>query len=116
MAAMSLFRDIRRRARGMVPQILAGGLVFYFAYHAIQGERGINSWIDLREDMTAAQGRLAELEGQRLDLENKVRRLSRDNLDPDLLEERARVLLNYGRAGEVIVMLPAGTDGHAAGE
>ena len=106
MPAMSLLPDIRRRARGMVPQILAGGLVVYFAYHAIQGERGINSWVDLREDLTVAQERLTELEGQRLHLENKVQRLRRDYLDPDLLEERARLLLNYGRASEVVLMLP----------
>ena len=103
---MSIFRDIRRRAKGTAPQILAGALVAYFAYHAIQGERGINRWIDLKEDLRASEAQLAALEVERTQLDNRVRRLRRDNLDPDLLEERARLLLNYGYPDDIVVMLP----------
>ena len=43
---------------------------------------------------------------QRDELENRVARLSSASLDPDLLDERVRAMLNYSRQDEVVIMLP----------
>jgi cell division protein FtsB len=50
-----------------------------------------------------------ELDAQRAELERKVKLLRPDSLDPDMLEERAREVLNYTREDEVVVM--TGPDG-----
>ena len=42
---------------------------------------------------------------QRAELENRVQRLAAPRLDPDLLDERVRAMLNYARQDEVVIML-----------
>jgi cell division protein FtsB len=44
--------------------------------------------------------------GQRHELENRVQRLSNSGIDPDLLDERVRLMLNLARSDEVVIMLP----------
>ena len=46
--------------------------------------------------------------GQRHELENRVQRLSNSSIDPDLLDERVRLMLNLARSDEVVIMLPKG--------
>jgi cell division protein FtsB len=43
---------------------------------------------------------------QRGELENRVARLSSSSLDPDLLDERVRAMLNYADQDEVVIMVP----------
>ena len=43
---------------------------------------------------------------QRAELEHRVSLLRPDSLDPDLLEEQARRLLNFGFANEAIILTP----------
>lgn len=45
-----------------------------------------------------------DIKARRMELENKVNLLHPDSLDPDMLDERARVMLNYGLEGEIVVM------------
>lgn len=54
-------------------------------------------------DVAEAELRLASLTHRREDLENKVRRLSDDFLDLDLLDERIRDILGYARGDEIII-------------
>ena len=104
---MALYREIRNRARQVAPQVFAACLVAYFAFHAMQGDRGVNSWLELKQELVQAEGTEARLLAERQELAHRVSLLRPDHLDPDLLEERARVILNYGRPDEYIVLLPS---------
>ena len=101
---MALVRELRRRSRQVVPQVLLACTLGYFAYHTIQGERGVLAWLRLEKDLSVAEARATVLERERTNLQHRVALLRPDSLDPDLLEERARALLNYGAAGEVLVL------------
>ncbi len=103
---MSLVREIRLRARNALPQVLAASFVAYFAYHAIQGERGLNAWVHLTSELQTANALHQDLASQRQELEHRVNLLRRESLDPDLLEERARVVLNLGLPDEYVIFLP----------
>ncbi len=103
---MALLREIRVRARQITPPVLAACVVAYFGYHALHGERGFLAWRELRQDLAAAQAGAARLAGERARLELRVGLLRPDNLDPDLLEERANVLLGYGHEDDLIILLP----------
>ncbi len=37
-------------------------------------------------------------------MENRVRLLEPGSLDPDMLEERARLMLNYGHADDIVIL------------
>ncbi len=46
----------------------------------------------------------AELEEDRISLENRVKRLRPDSLDLDMLDERSRAVLAFGYKDEVIIV------------
>jgi cell division protein FtsB len=101
---MAMVREIRRRARQIAPQVLFACIAGYFAYHAVQGERGLLAYVQLQQQLDQAKAVDQELDSQRAELEQKVKLLRPDSLDPDMLEERAREVLNYTREDEVVVM------------
>jgi cell division protein FtsB len=101
---MAVVREIRRRARQIAPQVLAACLVAYFAYHAVQGDGGILAYLRIQKSLEHAEAVKAELTEQRARLERRVKLLRPDTLDPDLLEERARAVLNFAHARDVVVL------------
>ena len=102
---MRYIADIRTRAGRMVGPVLGFCAVLYFAYHAIEGDRGLLAWWQLRQELEASRLAAAEIEGRRLAAENRVKRLTPSSLDLDLLDERARLMLNLGRPDEAIVFI-----------
>ena len=107
---MALVSEIRKRVRKVAPPVVAACLVAYFAYHAVHGGRGLPAWTRLKADLAEAKATEMRLAAERATLERRIGLLRSDHLDPDLLEEQARRLLNYGRADEVIILLPKRPD------
>lgn len=103
-----LFSEIRRRAPSLIGPFLGACAVVYFAYHTVQGDRGLLAWWRLRHEISEAQTTLDRVQGQRDAMERRAGLLRPDSLDPDMLEERARVMLDAGRDDEVVVLLPKG--------
>ncbi len=103
---MAILTEIRVRARKILPTVLAASVVGYFGYHALHGERGFLAWRELKQDLSAARSVEAEVAAERARLDRRTALLRADNLDPDLLEERARVLLGYGHPGDLVVLRP----------
>jgi len=101
---MGLFKELRARARYVIGPVLGLSAITYFGYHVVHGERGLLAWWQLRERISSARKSLADIQGERAVLENHVRLLHPESLDPDMLEERARVMLNYGRADDIITI------------
>lgn len=89
--------------KGLLGPLIAFACVAYFIYHSIQGERGILSMFRLRQKLELVKAELNLLTSQRESLERRVQLLRPDNLDLDLLEERARAILNFARSDEVII-------------
>ncbi len=104
---MAILREIRVRGRKILPTVLAASVIGYFGYHALHGERGFLAWRELRRDLVAVQRVEAELAAERTVLDRRTALLRTDNLDPDLLEERARLLLGYGFSDDLVVLRPA---------
>ncbi len=102
---MTMLREIHRRARKIAPQVIAACLVGYFAYHAVQGERGLHARVQLQKDLEQAEAIAHDLAAERRAMERRVALLRPDSLDPDMLEERARQVLNFTRENEAVVFL-----------
>ena len=113
---MGLLHDIRRQARQIVVPVLSIASLAYFAYHAVQGDRGLLAWMALNQQLKQSHALADALAAQRAELENRVARLSSSSLDPDLLDERVRAMLNLARPDEVVIMLPpaAGSSGSSS--
>jgi len=100
---MGVLAEIRRRAADIVGPVLGFCVVGYFAYHSVEGDRGIVAWLRLQEQIHTAQAELEGLQAERVAVARRVALLRSDGLDLDLLEERVRAVLNYARPGEIIV-------------
>lgn len=101
---MGIVHEFKRRAGQIAGPVIGIIVVAYFTYHAVQGDRGLIALGKLRGTVSTLQAEVLDARAQRMDLERKVAALRQVSLDPDLLEERARVLLGYGYAHEVVVV------------
>ena len=75
--------------------MLAGLLIGYFAVNAYTGNRGLRARQDLDQQIAALTGELAEAKAERESWERRIKLLKSDSIDPDMVDERARQLLDY---------------------
>jgi cell division protein FtsB len=99
---MQALNAIRLRARVIIGPILGISLVVYFAYHLVQGDRGLIAWLRLTQQIDEAHMTLAQVQAERDPLAHRVS-LMRDRLDPDLLDETARSSLNLIGSDEIVI-------------
>lgn len=93
--------------------VIGMSVVAYFAFHAVQGDRGLIALGKLRGEVDQLQAQVLDVREERMELESRVHALRSDSLDPDLLEERARHLLGYGYADEAVVIAKPARVPHA---
>ncbi|HZU87628.1 MAG TPA: septum formation initiator family protein [Stellaceae bacterium] len=103
---MILKRELRRRAHQIVGPLLGMALTGYFAYNLVAGDRGLLAWMRLSRQLAAEQTTLAQERAERVALDLKVANLRPEHIDPDLLDERARAVLNLVAPDEIVVMRP----------
>ena len=103
---MAVLRELRAKARQILPTVLTVCVMGYFAYHSVQGERGYLALLRVEQELAEARLEEARLAAERARLERRVGLLRPDGLDPDMLGERARLLLNYGLEDEYVILLP----------
>jgi cell division protein FtsB len=102
---MALMTEIRRRAHLAVGPLLGAAAVAYFGFHMVQGDRGLIAWWHLNREIVKAEATLQRVAAERSDLAHRVALLRPGSLDPDLLDERVRAMLNLGRPDERIIPL-----------
>lgn len=99
---------IRRRWRAIVfPLILyavSGSVTSYFVWHANNGERGLKTKDENQARLQALNEELASLQSERKAWQLRVEMMRADNVDRDLLDEQARLIL--GRIGKSDLVLP----------
>ena len=103
---MGLFQEMRARARYVIGPVLGVCAVGYFAFHVVHGDRGLIAWWDIKQRVAAAKQTLAVAHAERQTLERRVRLMNPGSLDSDMLEERARLMLNYGYPNDIIILEP----------
>lgn len=101
---MGLITEIRARARFVVGPVLGICAVGYFAYHVVHGDRGLIAWWNINQRVAAAKEAATQTTGERQDMEKRVRLLNPASLDPDMLEERAMLMLNYGYKDDIVIL------------
>ena len=99
---MLVVNAIRQRARVIVGPVLGISLVAYFAYHLVQGDRGLLAWMRLSQEIRKAQTTLAQIKAEEAPLAHHAA-LMRARIDPDLLDEEARQTLNLNGRDEIVI-------------
>jgi len=84
---------------------VAALIIGYFGLSAYTGAHGLKAKQDLTQQQTSLMADIERTRAERIELERKVSLLRADNLDPDMLDERARAMLNYLHPRDLTLML-----------
>ena len=94
------------RPRQILAPVIFATVFGYFGYHLVNGDRGLLAMVNLQREVLVAEQNLAEAETTRKIWERRVAALRNYSLDQDMLDERARVLLNFSRKDDTIIFTP----------
>jgi cell division protein FtsB len=103
---MTVLREMRRRARVLVGPVLGLALIGYFAYHLVEGDRGLRAWLRVTQQLRVAKENLAAVEADRTALDRRVAHLRSDHVDPDLLDAQIRKTLDVAAPDEIVILQP----------
>jgi cell division protein FtsB len=101
---MIVLREMRRRARVLLGPVLGLAATGYFAYHLVQGDRGLGAWLRLTQEMRVARNNLAKVSSERGALDRRVDNMRPDHVDPDLLDEEIRRSLDLAAPNEIVIL------------
>ncbi len=87
--------------------LTAAIVIGYFGIHAYTGDRGLNARKDLDQHIAELTAELESTKVERERWRRRVELLRSDRLDPDLLEERVRALLNYVDRRDLVIIVGA---------
>ncbi len=90
---------------GLVLYAIAIAAIGYFGVNAYTGKYGLTARQELDQDIVSLTSELARLHKERERMEQRVSLLRSDRIDPDMLDERARVQLDYVDPRELIKMI-----------
>ncbi len=80
-------------------------LIGYFGVNAYTGNLGLRAKQDLDQQIAQLSVELMTLKAERATWERRVSLLKSDRLDPDMLDERARALLDYADPNDLTLQL-----------
>src|ERR1700693_3516658 len=101
---MVVLREMRRRAKVLVPPVLGLALIGYFAYHLVEGDRGLRTWVQVTQELRIAKENLSAVAGERAGAEHRVVHMRPDHVDPDLLDAQVRRTLDVVSPGEIAII------------
>ena len=103
---MAFGRELRRRAKAAgAAAVSRPGRIFRLERHKGRS-RDLFAYAARQQLLAQAQDNLVRTQADRTEWERRVAELRSDHLDPDLLDERARAMLNLADLSDIIV--PAG--------
>lgn len=106
----SLKRAAKSALRQAIGPAIGAGVVAYFVYYAVQGDRGLLAMKHLETEIATAESVLQQVKTERERMEKRAQLMRNDHLDRDMLDERARTMLNLSNPRDVIIQLPKASD------
>jgi cell division protein FtsB len=98
-------RWLRSFLNALALYTIAALLIGYFAVNAYTGEHGLIAKRDLDQDIAQLTQELDATKAERAVWQRRVSLLKSDDIDPDLLDERARFLLDDADSRDLVLML-----------
>ena len=82
-------------------------VIAYFAANAYSGNHGLRAQKDLDRQFASLSEELDGLKTERAAWQQRVKLLKSDSIDPDMLDEQGRLILNYLDPRDLTLPLPA---------
>jgi len=89
-----------------IPTAILAGLIFYFGFNALTGDRGLLTTRQREVTLAEEEATLKALRAEHADLELRARLLSDQHLSKDLLTEKAHVLLGFADPRDYVIRTP----------
>lgn len=105
-----LARALKRFFRAVIPPLLLAAVGLYFVWQSWRGELGLAAYRDRQRDLARAEAARQAAARELALWQARITALRADHLDPDLLDERVRALLNLAAPDEMIVPLDKPAD------
>ncbi|HYZ61879.1 MAG TPA: septum formation initiator family protein [Acetobacteraceae bacterium] len=96
-------RLLKRCAKAVLPPLVFLSLVVYFLWNATQGDRGLQAYAVRQQQLKAVQAELAHTLQEQAVWDRRVAGLRPQRLDPDMLDERARAMLNVADPADLVI-------------
>jgi cell division protein FtsB len=80
-------------------------MIGYFGVNAYTGNHGLRAQQDIDQQFATLTGELGRLKQERAGWQRRVKLLQSSSIDPDMLDERARAVLNYLDPRDLTLML-----------
>jgi cell division protein FtsB len=112
-AAMVTRKRLRSFLTALGLYVMAALLIGYFGANAYSGNHGLKAKEDIDRQIAELSGELDHLQLERGQWERRVALLRSAKLDPDMLDEQARALLDYAGPRDLTLMYawqPAAVD------
>src|SRR5580693_4422613 len=97
-------KRLRTILNALALYVLAALLIGYFGVNAYSGNRGLKAKEDIDRQMAALNTDLTRLKLEHAQWARRVALLKSDAIDPDMLDERARLLLDYVDPNDLTMM------------
>ena len=104
-AVMVMRRRLRNVLNALALYAIAALVIGYFGVNAYTGEHGLIAKRDLDQDIAQLTHELDGVKAERAVWQRRVSLVKSDNIDPDLLDERARLLLDDAGPRDLTLML-----------
>lgn len=100
---MSTRQHRKSYLRPLIVPLVAVAFSGYFAWHGWHGSFGIEARRQLDREATRLASELDAIHKERATIERRVALLRASSLESDMLDERAREILGFANANEVVV-------------
>jgi cell division protein FtsB len=101
---MTVFEEIRLRARHIWLTLFGALVLVYFTYHIFHGNHGVIAMFELQKQVIKAESIYADINTEEKKFQQQVNLLRKNNLDSDMLDERVRIMLNYVHPDELVII------------
>lgn len=101
----AMIRDLLERLKSSWVLSLSLFLVFYFAYHALHGNRGFYRLVELKSELAVAESELEAVTKQRQAVAQKVSLMDPENPDADMVDEQLRAQFGFLKPDEIVIYL-----------
>ena len=98
-------KRLRTILNALALYVLAALLIGYFGVNAYDGNHGLKAKQDIDRQMATLSAELAGLRAQEAQWRHRIDLLKSDDIDKDMLDERARALLDDANPNDLILML-----------
>lgn len=98
-------KRLRSILNALALYVMAALLIGYFGVNAYDGAHGLKAKEDIDRETAALSAELVQLQSERGQWERRIALLKSDDIDADMLDERARALLDDVDPNDLVMMI-----------